>query len=67
MSKEELYKLMQDRFEAYEVLEILDISVEELCWAFEDQIEEYLPELKELLNIDEIEEETESTDYDETE
>jgi len=67
MSKEELYKLMQDRFEAYEMLEILDISVEELCWAFEDQIEEYLPELKELLNIDEIEEETESTDYDETE
>ncbi len=66
MSKEELYKLLNDRFEGWELVEILEITAEDICRAFEDEVHDNLEELKDLLGIDEIEEDDESTDYDET-
>jgi hypothetical protein len=67
MSNEELYKLIDDRFEAWELVELLEmLTAEDICRAFPDEVQDMLPEIKELLGLDEIEEEDESTDYDET-
>jgi hypothetical protein len=67
MSNEDLYKLINDRFEAWELVELLEsLEAEDICRAFPDEVQDMLPEIKELLGLDEIEEEDESTDYDET-
>lgn len=65
MSKEDLFKLIDDRFEGWELVEIIGISAEEICLAFEDEVMRKMKELKELLLLDEDEEDEETTDYDE--
>lgn len=65
MSKEDLFKLINDRFEGWELVEIIDISAEEICLAFEDEVMRKIKEIKELLLLDEDEDDEETTDYDE--
>jgi hypothetical protein len=70
MSKEELYKLIDDRFEAWELVEMLEgITAEDICRAFEDEIDENMEAIKELLDLDVMDEgliDEESSNYDET-
>lgn len=71
MSNEELYKLIDDRFEAWELVELLEtLSAEDICRAFPDEVQEMLPEIKDLLGLDADmgdDDDDESNDYDETE
>lgn len=68
MSKEELFKLINDRFEGWELVELLELDAEEICRNFEDEVMDNIDEIKELLNIDTDDEEDEdTTDYDEAE
>lgn len=66
MSKEDLFKIIADRFEGWELVELLELDAEEICRAFEDEVMENIDEIKDLLNIDtDDEEDEETTDYDE--
>lgn len=67
MSKEDLFKLISDRFDAWELVELLDLSTEEICRNFEDEVLDNIDEIKDLLNIDSDDEEEETTNYDEYE
>ncbi len=67
MTSEELYKLIDDRLEGWELVELLEISAEDICLAFEDEVFDKMKAIKDLLELDDDEdEENESTDYDET-
>lgn len=44
-----LLKALADRFEGYELVELLDISVEEIIDAFQDRIEYNFTELEDFL------------------
>jgi len=68
MSKEDLFKLINDRLEGWELVELLELTAEEICRNFEDEVMDNIDEIKELLNIDtDDEEDEETTDYDEAE
>jgi hypothetical protein len=68
MSKEELFKLINDRLEGWELAELIEIDAEEMCLAFEDKVLDNIEEIKELLNIDTDDgEEEETTDYEDFE
>jgi hypothetical protein len=70
MTKEELFQLINDRFEGWELVELLGISAEEICLAFEDEVFRKMKEIKELLLLDEDDEyddDEETTNYDEAE
>lgn len=47
---DELSKLLEDRFEGYELCELLDIPVEEVVAAFSDRIEANRSFLEEYLS-----------------
>lgn len=49
MSIEELNKRLADRFEGFELVEYLQISIEDVIEAFEDQIDEAREDLEEFL------------------
>lgn len=70
MSKEELYKLINDRLEAWELVDLLEgITAEDICRAFEDEVDENMEAIKELLDLDVMDEDMideESTNYDDT-
>jgi hypothetical protein len=68
MSKEDLFKLINDRLEGWELVELLEVDAEDVCLAFEDQVLDKLESIKELLNIDTDDgEEEETHDYDDFE
>ena len=68
MTKEELFKIIGDRFDAAELVDLLDLEVEDICRNFEDEILENIDDIKDLLNLDTDDEEDEWTgDYDEAE
>jgi hypothetical protein len=68
MSKDELFKIISDRFDATELVEILDLEVEDICRNFEDEIFDNIEDIKELLDLDSDDEEDDWTsDYDEAE
>jgi len=47
----ETRKRIEDFFEGFELVEFLQISVSDVCEAFEDEIEEYLDEIEELMGV----------------
>lgn len=67
MSKEDLFKLINDRLEGWELAEIIQLSAEDICLSFEDEVLDKITAIRELLNIDTIDdgEEEETFDYDE--
>jgi len=68
MNKEELFRLLDDRLEGWELVEHLDLTAEDICLAFEDIVLDKITELKELLNIDTDDgEEEETSNYDDFE
>ena len=68
MTKEELFKIIGDRFDAAELVDLLEIDVEAICRSFEDELFENIEEIKELLDLDTDDEEDEWTsDYDQSE
>lgn len=68
MSKEDLFKLINDRLEGWELVELLELDAEEICRNFEDEVMDNIDEIKDLLNIDtDDDEDEETTDYDEAE
>lgn len=68
MSKEDLFKLINDRLEGWELVELLELTAEDICRNFEDEVMENINEIKDLLNIDtDDNEDEETTDYDEAE
>lgn len=63
MQREDLFLLLQDRFSAWELVDLLGISTEDICYAFEDQIYDNLEDLKEYLGLsDDNENEEDYTD-----
>lgn len=48
---EETRKRIEDFFEGFELVEFLQISVSDVCEAFENEIEEYLDEIEELMGV----------------
>jgi len=65
-----LFQLINDRLEGWELVELLGISAEEICLAFEDEVYRKIKEIKELLLLDEEgenDDEEETTNYDEAE
>lgn len=69
MSKEELFKIIGDRFDAAELVELLEIDVEAICRTFEDELFENIEEIKELLDLDTDDNDDDewTSDYDEAE
>jgi intein/homing endonuclease len=69
MSKEDLFKLINDRLEGWELAELLEVDAEDICLAFEDQVLDKIESIKELLNIDTVDdgEEEETHNYDDFE
>lgn len=69
MSKEDLFKIIGDRFDAAELVELLDIDVEAICRTFEDEVFDNIEEIKELLDLDtdDNDEDEWTSDYDEAE
>jgi hypothetical protein len=67
MSNEELYTLLNDRFEGWELVDLLGLSAEEICLAFQDEVNRKMNELKEILGLDEGygDDDDEEDDYDE--
>lgn len=49
MDEGTLLKALSDRFEGFELVELLDISVDEVIDAFQDKILENFPELEDYL------------------
>lgn len=59
----ELVKLLCDRFTTAELAEFLDISVEDFCAAFEEDIETNYEELAEWIGLRAAGENTDDEDY----
>lgn len=53
MTKELLIEALKDRFEGWELVEYLQISVEEVVDIFEPEIVDNMDELEEFLNVGE--------------
>ena len=52
MSLDELASLLNDRLEGWELAELLEISSEDLCLAFEDLVTERMADLLDFLGLD---------------
>lgn len=57
--KDDLFEIIKDRFESWELVELLSdrISTEDILLMFEDEVFEKLDDIKELLNIEDNDEE----------
>ena len=54
--KDDLFEILKDRFESWELVELLDLDVEDILIEFEDEILDKIDEIKELLNIEQEDE-----------
>lgn len=52
MPLDELAALLNDRLEGWELAELLEISSEDLCYAFEDLILERMADLTDFLGLE---------------
>lgn len=50
--KDELFDAIKDRWEGWELVEVLNLPIEDILLEFEEEIFEKLSEIKELLNIE---------------
>ena len=58
MLMDDILEKLKDRLEGWEFAELLELSVEDIFYAFEDRIDEdRLEDIKELLNIEDNDEE----------
>lgn len=55
LMKDDLFEAIKDRFEGWELVDLLSISTEEILLMFEDEVFQKLEEIKELLNIEDEE------------
>ena len=56
---DDIVKMLDDRLEGWELAELLNLSAEDIALAFEEQIEDKIAQLKELLEIEDDEDEQE--------
>ena len=56
---DEIIKLLNDRLEGWELTEILGLSAEDIALAFEETLEDKMAQIKELLGIENDEDEYE--------
>lgn len=54
----DIIRILDDRFEGWELAELLELSPREIALEFKDKIEEKLDEIKEVLEIDDEDTET---------
>lgn len=54
---DDIIKMLNDRLEGWELAEALGLSAEDIALAFEDVVEDKMAQLKELLNIEDEEDE----------
>lgn len=57
MNDEKIKELLSDRLEGWELAELLELTVNEICVEFKDKVEENLDELKQVLGINEEDDE----------
>ena len=50
---DDIIKMLDDRLEGWELAELLGLSAEDVALAFEDTLEEKMAQIKELLEIEE--------------
>jgi hypothetical protein len=53
---EDLKQAIRDRLEGYELVEFLQIDIEDVILAFEEEILDKLPDIKELLGMEQEDE-----------
>lgn len=49
---DDIIKMLDDRFEGWELAEFLGLSAEDIALAFEEHIEDKIVQIKELLEIE---------------
>lgn len=57
MLMNDIKEKLKDRLEAWELVEILKIPIEDILHEFEEEIDENIEELKEILGIEDDEDE----------
>ena len=60
---DEIIALLNDRLEGWELAELLGLSAEDIALAFEDTVEEKMAQLKELLDIEDEDEDNERQEH----
>jgi len=60
---DDLIKMLDDRLEGWELAELLGLSAEDIALAFEEVIEEKMAQLKELLEIEDEDNEEDDERY----
>lgn len=55
--KEDIFEIIKDRLEAWELVELLNLPIEDILLEFEEEILDKINEVKELLGIKEDENE----------
>lgn len=59
---DDIIKMLNDRLEGWELAEALGLSAEDVALAFEDVVEDKMAQLKELLDIEDDEDNDEEYD-----
>lgn len=57
--KDDLFEALKDRLESWELVELLDLPIEDILLEFEEEILEKIDDIKELLGIEEEEDNNE--------
>ena len=53
MMKDEIFEAIKDRWEGWELAEVLNLPIEDILLEFEEEILEKIEDIKELLGIEE--------------
>jgi DNA-directed RNA polymerase specialized sigma subunit len=59
---DDIIKMLNDRFEGWELADFLGVTAEDVALAFEDIVEEKMAQLKELLEIEDDDDDEQDND-----